>query len=421
VKGLLEHANAAQKQAIELQALGEKLAEGRGAAAQAFMIKGEYASNLTSWSKRQQSWGKAVDALSDWQERTNATLSAQAIDSARAARQAVIAGALLAAALGCALAVWLVRDTRRAIGLAVDATQRMARHDLSSVVRTDRQDEIGGLLAALEQMRQNLHTLAAGVGQASGDINTASSEIAQGSLDLSNRTESTASTLQTTLAAITALSGSVNQTATDSRAAQALSAQASAVALRSGSEMAAVVATMADINAAAHKIADIIALIDGIAFQTNILALNAAVEAARAGEQGRGFAVVASEVRALAGRSAAAAKEIKTLIEASLARVVSGTAQVDSAGHTTQEVNAAVEKVSAMIAHISGKTAEQLGHIRHTDELVAQLDAMAQQNAALSEQSAAAASSLRQQAGQLDQLVHQFKLQSHTTPALLLK
>jgi len=410
VKALVEQSKLAQTKATELQVLGEKLAEGRGAAAQAFMIKGEYATNLATWSKLQQHWGQVVDALGDWQEQTNATLSAQAIDSARTARQVVIAVALLATAFGCVVAIWLVRDTRRAIELAVDATQRMARHDLSVAVRTDRQDEVGGLLIALEQMRQNLHALAAGVGESSGDINSASGEIAQGSLDLSNRTESAASTLQTALSAIDRLSSSVTQTTTEARAGQKLSEQASTIATQSGNEMAQVVATMADINAAAHKISDIIAIIDGIAFQTNILALNAAVEAARAGEQGRGFAVVASEVRALAGRSAAAAKEIKALIEASLSQVSSGTAQVDQAGATVHQVTAAVQSVSATIANITREATAQLDHIEHAHQLIGELDNGAHQNAALAEESAAAAASLRQQATQLDQLVHQFQL-----------
>ncbi|MDD5027996.1 MAG: methyl-accepting chemotaxis protein [Rhodoferax sp.] len=411
VAPLLQKIQASATAATELQSIGEKQAEGRGLAAQAFLIRGEYASNNATWSARQQAWGQAVDALSDWHEQVNAALSAQATSAAATARQAIMVGTLLAFALGCALAIWLVRDTRAAIGQAVSATQRMAQHDLSAPIRTDRLDEIGGLLAALEQMRLNLHALAAGVGTASADINNASGEIAQGSLDLSNRTEAAASTLQTTLGAISRLSAAVTQTTTDARSAQTLSAQASAIATQSGAQMAQVVNTMADISTASHKISDIIALIDGIAFQTNILALNAAVEAARAGEQGRGFAVVASEVRALAGRSAAAAKEIKSLIEASLSKVASGTAQVDQAGMTVHQVTAAVESVSATIASITREAADQLDHIEQTNQLVTQIDSVAQQNAALAEQSAAAASSLRQQATQLDELVHRFQLE----------
>jgi methyl-accepting chemotaxis protein len=174
--------------------------------------------------------------------------------------------------------------------------------------------------------------------------------------------------------------------------------------------MARVVATMGEIDTASHKIADIIAIIDGIAFQTNILALNAAVEAARAGEQGRGFAVVASEVRSLAGRSAGAAKEIKALIEASLEKVISGTGQVSQAGRTTDEVTASVLRVSGMVSTITAEAAQQLTHIEQTSQLVGQLDVVAHQNAALAEQSAAAAASLRQQSDLLSDLVHRFKL-----------
>ena len=396
--------------ATELQAIGDKLAEGRGAAAQAFQVRNEYSQNTASWSGKQQAWAKAVDQLSDWHDQANAAHSAAATASAYTARQTIIAGTLIAWVLGCLIAVWLVRDTRKAIQTAVAATARMAKHDLSRPVDTSRQDEIGSLLVALEAMRVNLHQLATGVGSASEDVNSASAEIAQGSMDLSIRTEEAASTLQTTMAAMSQLNASVNETTSASMSAQTLSKQASEVANRSGAEMAQVVATMGEIDAAAHKIADIIAIIDGIAFQTNILALNAAVEAARAGEQGRGFAVVASEVRSLAGRSAGAAREIKALIEASLEKVVSGTAQVNKAGRTTDEVTASVLRVSDMLSAITGGAAQQLGHITQANQLVEQLDVVAHQNAAMAEESAAAAASLRQQATHLSGLVHQFQL-----------
>ncbi len=410
VTALLQQVKTAAAAAADIQALGTKSAEGRGLAAEAFLIRGEYANNAAARLTKQLAWGKAVEALSDWQEQANATLSAQATAAAQTARGAIVGGTLLAFALGCALAIWLVRDTRRAIGRAVAETQRMADHDLSQTVHVDRRDEIGQLLTALEQMRLNLHALAAGVNAASSDIDNASGEIAQGSQDLSNRTEDAASTIQTALSAIAQLSASVHQTTESARSARTLSGQASTVAQKSGSEMQQVVSTMDEIDAAAHKIADIIAIIDGIAFQTNILALNAAVEAARAGEQGRGFAVVASEVRALAGRSAAAAKEIKQLVETSLSKVTSGTTQVNRVCQTAQDVSSSVGQVSAVVEDISGKSAEQLEHLGQANQLVEQLDAVAQQNAALAEQSAAAAASLRQQVKQLDDLVHRFKL-----------
>jgi methyl-accepting chemotaxis protein len=255
-----------------------------------------------------------------------------------------------------------------------------------------------------------LHELAAGVRLASDGIDSASGEIAQGSMDLSSRTEETANTLQTTLDALSQVSASVAETTTAARSAHVLSGEASDVATRGGTVMSQVVTTMSEIDLAAHKIADIISIIDGIAFQTNILALNAAVEAARAGEQGRGFAVVATEVRALAGRSAGAAKEIKALIDASLEKVLSGSALVALAGQSTSEVTASVERVSGIIATIAGEAGQQVDRIAQANQFVSQLDEMAHQNAALAEQSAAAAASLRDQATDLSQLVSKFDL-----------
>ncbi len=410
VQTLLAEVQQAARAATELQTLGDKLAEGRGEAAQAFQVRNEYSNDTASWSAKQQAWSKAVDQLSDWHDQSNATHSAQATTTAQTARQAIMAGALLAWVLGSLIAIWLVRDTRKAIRTAVVATERMAQHDLSHTIDSSRQDEVGALLVALEAMRVNLHQLATGVGAASEDVHSSSGEIAQGSMDLSNRTEEAANTLQTTLSAMSQLNASVHETTSASRSAESLTQQAVAVANRSGTEMAQVVATMGEIDTAAHKIADIISLIDGIAFQTNILALNAAVEAARAGEQGRGFAVVASEVRSLAGRTAEAAKEIKVLIEASLNKVLSGTAQVNKAGITTHEVTASVQRVSDTVNGITAQAGEQLHHIEQANQLIGQLDVVAHQNAALAEESAAAAASLRQQADHLSGLVHQFQL-----------
>ena len=407
---LLEPVKTAGHAARELLALSAQLTAGRGDAAMAFQMRNEYSKDAAAWSARQQAWGQAVDALSDAQDAANAASSAEATADARTARQVIIGGALLAFALGSALAWWLVRDTKSAVHAAVQATHRMARHDLSHPIDTSRQDEIGGLLVALEGMRQNLLELATGVRTASDDIHNASGEIAQGSQDLSQRTEEAASTLETTLSSIAQLNASVEETTTTARATQALSAQATAVAGRSSTEMAQVVSTMREIDTASRKIADITSIIDGIAFQTNILALNAAVEAARAGEQGRGFAVVASEVRALAGRSAAAAREIKALIESSLQKVATGTTQVDRAGTTTAEVTASVQHVATDVSGIATEVNQQVTRIGEVNRFVGQLDLLAHQNAALAEQSAAAASTLRHQASQLTLLVSKFEL-----------
>lgn len=407
---LLEPVATANTAVRELLSLSDKQTAGRGDPALAFQMRNEYAKDPTVWSQRQQAWAKAVNALSDWQDAVNAERSSRARADAKSAQLLIIGGALLALAFGGALAWWLVRDTKAAVRAAVQATERMARHDLSQPIDTTRQDEIGGLLAALETMRLNLLELATGVREASDDITTASSEIAQGSQDLSERTENTASTLETALSSLAELTASVQHTTSTALSTQKLSHQTSEVAVRSGTEMSQVVATMGEIDSASHKISDIIAIIDGIAFQTNILALNAAVEAARAGEQGRGFAVVASEVRALAGRSAAAAKDISALIGTSRGKVASGTAQVARAGETTSAVARSVQEVSGQISSIAQGVGQQTDTIDSVNRFVSQLDQMAHQNAALAEESAAAADSLRQRASQLSLLVSRFDL-----------
>ena len=357
-----------------------------------------------------------MDALSDWQDAANATSSALATADARTARVLIIVGALVAFAFGSALAWWLVRDTRAAVREAVEATRRMARHDLSQPIDTHRQDEIGGLLTALETMRQNLLELATGVRQASDDINNASGEIAQGSQDLSDRTEDAASTLETALASIAQLTASVQETTASAQETQQISTQTSSVAARSGSEMEQVVSTMREIDAASHKISDIISIIDGIAFQTNILALNAAVEAARAGEQGRGFAVVASEVRALAGRSADAAREIKGLIAESVGNVSNGSTQVEKAGSTMDEIVVSVRRVADIMREISEASQDQTVGIAQINQAMQQMDQVTQENAALVEEAAAAAQSLQSQAQALVQTVSVFHTPASSQP-----
>jgi len=265
------------------------------------------------------------------------------------------------------------------------------------------------LLAAVRDMAQGLERIVRDVRMGTESITTGSQEIAVGNQDLSVRTEKQAGSLEQTASNIRSLTEAVQQSADAARQANQLAGSASEVARRGGEVVGQVVSTMEEINGSSKKIADIIGVIDGIAFQTNILALNAAVEAARAGEQGRGFAVVAGEVRSLAGRSAEAAREIKSLIQASVERVESGSRLVGDAGATLDEIVASVQRVRDIIGEISAATGEQSNGIRHVNDSVAQLDQMTQQNAALVEQAAAAASSLEQQAHGLQRAVETFR------------
>lgn len=271
-------------------------------------------------------------------------------------------------------------------------------------------DETARLLRSLADMQQSLSRLVGQVRQSTDSISTASTEIATGNQDLSARTEQTASNLQRAASSMDQLTNTVRQTADASRQANQLASSAGEVAARGGAVVSQVVSTMNDINASSKKISDIISVIDGIAFQTNILALNAAVEAARAGEQGRGFAVVASEVRSLAGRSAEAAREIKSLIGASVERIETGSRLVTDAGQTMTDIVSSVQRVSDIIGEITAAAAEQSHGIGEVNTSVLQLDQMTQQNAALVEQSAAAAESLREQAERLAEVVSTFKL-----------
>jgi methyl-accepting chemotaxis protein len=269
----------------------------------------------------------------------------------------------------------------------------------------------GSLLDSLSRMVQSVRSTVLQVRQSADSIQNASSEVATGNQDLSQRTEQTASSLQQAASSMEQLTGTVKQSADSARQANQLAASAAEVAARGGVAVSQVVTTMDEINASSRKIVDIIGVIDGIAFQTNILALNAAVEAARAGEQGRGFAVVASEVRSLAGRSADAAKEIKSLIGASVEKVEGGSKLVADAGKTMHEIVGSVKRVSDIIGEITAASAEQSQGIGEVNGSVAQLDQMTQQNAALVEESAAAAESLRDQATKLAEVVATFRLE----------
>ena len=312
---------------------------------------------------------------------------------------------------GVFFAWMLTRSITQPVSVATGLARQVAEGDLSGTVDVEGKDEISQLMQALVSMRAHLNRMVSGVRASTDSITTASTEIATGNQDLSARTEQTASNLQQVASSIEQLTGTVKQSADAASQANQLAGNASEMAERGGSVVARVVATMDDISHASKKIVDIISVIDGIAFQTNILALNAAVEAARAGEQGLGFAVVASEVRVLAQRSAGAAKEIKGLIGASVEKVESGTHLVSEAGRTMTDIVASVERVSAIIGEITAATSEQSQGIGEVNTSIAMLDQMTQQNAALVEQSAAASESLKEQARSLGNVVGVFRLQ----------
>jgi methyl-accepting chemotaxis protein len=304
----------------------------------------------------------------------------------------------------------LIRSITGGIGRAVEVAQTVAAGDLSSNILVDRRDEIGTMLGALKHMNESLVAIVGDVRNASESIATGSAQIAHGNADLSQRTEEQASNLQQTAASMEELTATVKHNADTARRASELAEGASQVAAQGGDVVGQVVATMDGITDSSRKITDIIGVIDGIAFQTNILALNAAVEAARAGEQGRGFAVVASEVRSLAQRSATAAKEIKVLIGESVGKVENGTRLVADAGRTMGDIVDQVRRVSVLIGEISSASDEQSRGIGQIDDAVTQLDQVTQQNAALVEESAAAAESLRVQADSLAKTVGTFRL-----------
>jgi methyl-accepting chemotaxis protein len=328
---------------------------------------------------------------------------------------------LLVGGLAVLLAWRMQRKIVTELAHAAQLAHAVAAGNLAVDASTQRDDEVGDLLRAMGAMARQLNQSIATVRESSESIRLASAEIATGNHDLSLRTEQTGSHLQHASSSTEQLNHTVRQSAEAARQAFALAANASAVAARGGEVVGQVVATMQEINVSARKIADIIGVIDGIAFQTNILALNAAVEAARAGEQGRGFAVVASEVRSLAGRSAEAAKEIKTLIGVSVAKVDSGSRLVASAGQTMGEIVGSVQRVSDIIGEISAAASEQSDGIGQVNGAVAELDQMTQQNAALVEQSAAAAQSLREQAQRLAQVVATFTLSGGSNPVRALR
>ncbi len=312
--------------------------------------------------------------------------------------------------IGFAGSIWMSRQIVRPLSEAVNAADRVSRGDLSTALHPRGQDEIALLLRSLQTMQTNLSTLVTKVRQGAENVSYASAEIAHGNHDLSIRTEQQASALQETAASMDELGATVSRSSEGAAQANERAVSASEVASRGGDAVGKVVETMKGIHTASSRISEIIGVIDGIAFQTNILALNAAVEAARAGEQGRGFAVVAAEVRSLAGRSAEAAKEIKSLINASVEQVALGSSQAAQAGHTMEEVVNAIREVTTMVNDISNASQEQRIGVSQAGHAITLIDETTQQNAALVEQMAAAASGLKEQAKELVGVVTVFRL-----------
>ena len=322
---------------------------------------------------------------------------------------------LAAIAIGLGLAAWLgfalIRAITGPLNAAVKLARGVAEGDLTQRIEVHSTDEIGQLMQALKDMNDSLVRVVGQVRTGTDTVATASSQIAAGNLDLSSRTEEQASSLEETASSMEELTSTVKQNAENARQANQLVVSTADIAVKGGQVVGQVVDTMASIKDSSRKIADIIGVIDGIAFQTNILALNAAVEAARAGEQGRGFAVVASEVRNLAQRSASAAKEIKTLIEDSVGKVDAGGKLVDEAGKTMGEIVSSVKRVTDIMSEIAAASQEQSAGIEQVNQAITQMDDVTQQNAALVEEAAAAAESLQDQAGKLTEVVSVFKLE----------
>ena len=347
----------------------------------------------------------------------------EAVEAAGQRSARLAAGAAIVLTLAGALFAWRVAGhIKRSLDAAVQAARRVAGGDLSQRIEVRGHDEFAALMRSMDDMTQGLERIVREVRHGTEGITVASGEIAQGNSDLSTRTEQQAGSLQQTASAMEQLTTTVQHNASTARQADDLARQATDVATQGGTVVSQVVHTMGEISHASRRIEEIIGVIDGISFQTNILALNAAVEAARAGEQGRGFAVVAGEVRNLAQRSATAAKEIKALIADSVDKVRNGTSQVEVAGRTMDETVAAIRRVSQLMAEISAATSQQTAGISHVNSSVAQLDQMTQQNAALVEESAAAAQSLKDQSVRLSEVVATFRLSTtdsaHVAPRL---
>jgi methyl-accepting chemotaxis protein len=407
---------------IQEEAEGKKLVDSIDVAREAYrgprsamLKKRQGGEDVTATLERElrplaENYSGSIQKLEDYlQKRYDASL-AQAEEDASQGRLILIVGSVLALLVGAAAAFVLTRSIIGPLRQAARSARFIADGDLTQPIESTGRDEAAELLQALKAMQDNLAGIVGNVRGGTDTIATASSQIAAGNHDLSSRTEQQASSLEETAASMEELTGTVKQNADNARQANQLAVSASSVAVKGGSVVAEVVGTMGAINASSRKIVDIIGVIDGIAFQTNILALNAAVEAARAGEQGRGFAVVAAEVRNLAQRSAAAAKEIKTLIGDSVDKVEEGSKQVAEAGRTMDEIVDSVKRVTDIMAEITAASQEQTAGIEQVSQAITQMDQVTQQNAALVEEAAAAASSLQEQAANLSQVVSVFRV-----------
>ncbi len=360
-----------------------------------------------------------LDALKKFSDQQAALLDAAAVEIQRqytSGRALLVMLGLAAIVLGIVAAWWITRTITHPINEAVKVAETVSAGDLTSDIQVHSSDETGQLMHALKNMNSNLLNIVAQVRSGTDLMATASCEIAAGNQNLSSRTEEQASSLEETASSMEQLTSTVRFNAENAREANQLAATASEIASRGGSVVGEVVTTMGSINDSSRKIVDIISVIDGIAFQTNILALNAAVEAARAGEQGRGFAVVASEVRVLAQRSAAAAKDIKVLIDDSVRKVALGSDLVDKAGHTMGEIVQSISHVTRIIGQISHASEEQSIGIAQVNDAITQMDQVTQQNAALVEQAAAAAESMQDQSAKLAEAVSVFKIDAGYAP-----
>ncbi|HEY0955160.1 MAG TPA: methyl-accepting chemotaxis protein, partial [Roseateles sp.] len=390
------------------------------APARAALLKGDLAAARESYDGKVAEMAPQVAESLAALQQLQVSVAQQEYEAARAVQRRAewitLASTLFAIGLGLVLAWLITRSITEPVAVAVRLAEAVSVGDLRQRISVQGQDEVAQLLRALAAMNDNLVKIVSQVRHSSDSIATGSSEIATGNADLSQRTEEQASNLQETAASMEQMSATVRQNADIARTATQLAGSASSAATQGGEVVGRVVSTMEEITSSSRRIVDIIATIDGIAFQTNILALNAAVEAARAGEQGRGFAVVAGEVRTLAQRSAEAAKEIKSLIGQSVERVDAGSQLVAEAGSTMDEIVNHVRRVADLIGEIDSASGEQAKGIGQVSEAVNQLDQVTQQNAALVEESAAAAESLKHQAARLAEVVGQFKLDAEAPP-----